>query len=42
MIILTGTKLSPSFNIKDGTNKQHKHDLVYFSKCFSTTCSVAT
>ena len=29
-IILTGTKLSSQFNIKDNTNKQHKHDLVYF------------
>ena len=32
-IILTGTKLSSPFNIKDDTNKQHKHDLVYFRRC---------
>ena len=35
-ILLTGTKLSSQFNIKDDTNKQHKHDLVYFSRCPST------
>ena len=38
-IILTGTKLSSQFNIKDDTNKQHKHDLVYFSRCPSTDCT---
>ena len=38
-IILTGTKLSSQFNIKDDTNKQHKHDLVYFSRCPSTNCT---
>ena len=37
--ILTGTKLSSHFNIKDDTNKQHKHDLVYFSRCPSTDCT---
>ena len=37
-IILTGTKLSSHFNIKDDTNKQHKHDLVYF-RCPSTDCT---
>ena len=35
-IILTDTKLSSQFNIKDDRNKQHKHDLVYFSRCPST------
>ena len=25
------------FNTKDGPNKQHKHDLVCFSKCASAT-----
>ena len=35
-IILIGTKLSSQFNIKDDTNRQHKHDLVYFSRCPST------
>ena len=35
-IILTGTKLSLHFNIKDDTNKEHKHDLVYFNRCPST------
>ena len=31
-VILTGTKLSSQFNIKDDTiyNIQYKHDLVYF------------
>ena len=38
-IIITGTKLSSEFNIKDDTNKQHKHDLVYFSRCRSMDCS---
>ena len=37
-IILTGTKLRYQFNIKDDTNKQHKYDLVYFSRCLSTYC----
>ena len=37
--ILTGTKLSSHFNIKDDTNKQHKQDLVYFSRCPSTDCT---
>ena len=32
-ILLTGTKLSSQFNIKEDTNKEHKHDLVYFSRC---------
>ena len=39
MIIFTGTKLSSQFNIKVDTNKQHKHDLVYFSRCPFTTCT---
>ena len=38
-IVLTGTKLSSQFNIKDDTNKQQKHDLVYFSRCPSTDCT---
>ena len=38
-IILTDTKLSSHFNIKDDTNKQHKHDLVYCSRCPSTDCT---
>ena len=38
-IILTGIKLSSQLNIKDDTNKQHKHDLVYFSRFPSTTCT---
>ena len=41
-IILTGTKSSSHFNIKDDTNKQHKHDLVYFSRCPSTDCTGET
>ena len=27
-ILLTGTKINSQFNIKDDTNKQHKHNLV--------------
>ena len=38
-IILTGTKLSLQCNIKDDTNKQPKHDLVYFSRCSSMNCT---
>ena len=38
-IILTGTTLRSQFNIKDDTNKQHTHDLVYFSRCPSTSCT---
>ena len=38
-IILTNIKLCSSFDIKDDTNRQHKYDLVYFNKCFSTFCS---
>ena len=38
-IILTDTKLRSQFNIKDDTNKQHTHDLVYFSRCPSTNCT---
>ena len=30
--ISTGTKISFHFNIKDDTNKQRKHDLVYLSR----------
>ena len=37
--ISTGTKLRFHFNITDETNKQHKHDLAYFSRCPSTTCT---
>ena len=39
MFILTSTKLSYHFNIKDDTNKQHKPDLFFFSRCPSTTCT---
>ena len=35
-IVLTSTKLSSQFNIKDDTNEQHKYDLVYFNRCPST------
>ena len=38
-IILTDTKLSFHVNIKDDTNKQHKHDFVYSSRCRSTDCN---
>ena len=35
-IIETGTKLRSEFNNKDDSNKQHKHGLVYFSRCPSS------
>ena len=38
-IVLTDIKLSSQFSIKDDTNKQHKHDLVYFSRCLPTNCT---
>ena len=38
-IILSGTKLSSHFSIKDDANKQHAHDLVHFGGCPSTTCT---
>ena len=38
-VVLTCTKLSSQFNIKDDTNKQHKHDLVYFSRFPLTDCT---
>ena len=38
MLELTGTKLSSQFNSKFNiSNKQYKHDLVYFSRCQSRT-----
>lgn len=36
--ILTGTKLSSHFNIKDDVNNQHKYDLVYFGRDMSSDC----
>ena len=38
-IILTETKLRSQFNIKDDANKEHKHDLVYYSRFPSTNCT---
>ena len=38
-LIYTGTKLSSNFNIKDITQKEHKHDLVYGVKCPEETCA---
>ena len=38
-INLTGTKLSLQFNTKDDIKKQHKHDLVCFSRCPSADCT---
>ena len=34
---MTDTKLYSHFNIKGHSDKQINHDLVYFSKCPSTT-----
>ena len=41
-IVLTGTKLSSHFNIKDDTDKQHKHDSVYFGRCPSRVVLIVT
>ena len=33
-----GRKLSTKFQIKDLTNNQHEHDLIYYSKCQEPNC----
>ena len=38
-IIYTGTKLGSEFNIKDKTDKEHQHDLVYSVKCPGERCN---
>ena len=38
-VLYTGQKLSTKFRIKDKTKDQHKHDLVYYSKCPEPTCN---
>ena len=37
-VTYTGKKLGTKFQIKDNTSDQHKHDLVYYSKCPEPTC----
>ena len=38
-LVCTGTKLGSNFNIKDTTEKEHKHELVYSVKCPEETCN---
>ena len=38
-VTYTGKKLGTKFQIKDNTSDQHKHDLVYYSKCPEPTCN---
>ena len=37
-ITYTGRKLGTKFQIKDLTKNQHKHDLIYYSKCPELIC----
>ena len=38
-VTYSGQKLSTKLQIKDKTKDQHKHDLVYYSKCPEPTCN---
>ena len=38
-VIFTGQKISNQFNVKDRTKFQHKHDVIYFSKCPEQNCT---
>ena len=37
-ITYTGKKISSQFNIKDKTNFEHQHDLIYYVNCPIPTC----
>ena len=37
-ITYTGRKFGSKFQIKDLTKNQHKHDLIYYSKCPEPIC----
>ena len=37
-VTCTSQKVGTKFKIKDKTKDQHKHHLVYYSKCTETTC----
>ena len=37
-ITYTGRKLGIKFQIKNLTKNQHKHDLIYYSKCLQPNC----
>ena len=37
-ITYTGRKLGTKFQIKDLTENQHEHDLIYYSKCLEPNC----
>ena len=38
-LVYIGTKLGSNFDIKDITEKEYKHDLVYSVKCPEKTCN---
>ena len=38
-VTYTGQKLGTKFQNKDKTKDQHKHNLVYYSKCSEPTCN---
>ena len=38
-ISFSGTKLSSKFQLKDQTNKDHEHDLVFYAKCPEEQCT---
>ena len=38
-VTYSGQKLSTKLQIKDKTKDQHKHELVYYSKCPEQTCN---
>ena len=38
-VTFTGEKLSTQFNVKDRTEFEHKHDVIYFGKCPEQNCS---
>ena len=38
-IAYSGTKLSSRFQLKDQTNKDHQHDVIYYRKCPKEQCT---
>ena len=40
-ITYKGTKFSTQFPVKDRTNFEHRHTILYFSRCSNVTCNEA-
>ena len=38
-VIYTSQKLGTKFQVKNKTKDQHKHDLIYYSKCPEPACN---